>query len=61
MIAVNNEPVTTKPHGNQASSPCCPKSSSDSARAFRHLDPEAREDAIEEGVVHSLAGLCSTA
>ena len=25
-------------------------------RAFRHLDADAREDAIEEGVVHTLLG-----
>ena len=59
MIAINNERNETTWQSNFVA--MLPEIQQRLRRAFRQLDPEAREDAIEEGVVHSLAGVCSTA
>ena len=54
MIAINDERRTMKPIGNQTSVAMLPEIQQKLRLAFCRLDPEAREDAIEEGIVHSL-------
>ena len=52
MIAINNKRNKTTWQSDFVA--MLPEIEQKLLLAFRHLDPEAREDAIEEGVVHSL-------
>ena len=54
MIAINDERQTNEANGRQALSTMLPEIQQRLRRAFRHLDADAREDAVEEGVVHTL-------
>ena len=54
MIAVNNERQDNETTWQSSFVTMLPEIQQRLRRAFRHLDAEAREEAIEEGVVHSL-------
>jgi hypothetical protein len=54
MIAVNNERANNEPDWQTKFIDMLPEITKWLRLAFRRLSPEAREDAIEEGVVHSL-------
>jgi hypothetical protein len=54
MIAVNNECHDHQADWQSSFLSMLPEIQQRLRRAFRHLDAEAREDAVEEGVIHSL-------
>jgi hypothetical protein len=54
MIAVSRSPEETRTTWQAAFVALLPEIQQRLTRAFRHLDAEAREDAVEEGVVHCL-------
>ena len=54
MIAVHNERNNNETKWQSSFVAMLPEIEQKLSRAFCRLDPEAREDAIEEGVVHSL-------
>ena len=61
MIAINNERQTNETNWQTSFVAMLPEIQQRLRRAFRHLDAEAREDAVEEGVVHSLLSYCPAA
>ena len=60
MIAINNERQDHQADWQSSFVAMLPEIQQRLRRAFRHLDPEAREDAIEEGCDPQFAQLCST-
>jgi hypothetical protein len=54
MIAVNNERINNESNWQSVFLDMLPEIKTWLRLAFRQLDPEAREEAIEEGIVHSL-------
>jgi len=58
MIAVNDELRNNETNWQPNFVTMLPEIERRLQRAFRHLDHEAREDAVEEGVVHSLLSYC---
>ena len=54
MIAVNNERQDSETTWQSSFIAMLPEIQQQLRRAFRYLDAEAREDAVEEGVVHCL-------
>jgi hypothetical protein len=54
MIAVNNERNNNEINWQAHFVSMLPEIKQRLRRAFRHLDPESREDSIQEGVVHCL-------
>jgi hypothetical protein len=54
MIAINNEPNGNETNWQTRFVTMLPEIQQRLRQAFRHLDAEAREDSIEEAIVHSL-------
>jgi len=54
MIAINNEPNGNETSWQTRFVTMLPEIQQRLRQAFRHLDAEAREDSIEEAIVHSL-------
>ena len=54
MIPINNDRLANESDWQAFFWKCCLKSNDGCRLAFRQLGPEAREDAIEEGIVHTL-------
>ena len=58
MLAINNERQNSEANWQPAYVAILPEIERRLRRAFRHLGAEAREDAVEKGVVHSLLSYC---